>query len=79
MYRKGKDFRKKRHLATFVFVPSGFGEKFPTAEFGMISAETSGWEIVLTALPSFVTLRISQNLGSAEKQKAWMCKIILLA
>jgi hypothetical protein len=43
--QEGKDFRKKRHLAAFVFVPSGFGEKFPTAEFGMISAETSGWEI----------------------------------
>jgi hypothetical protein len=24
---------KKRHLAAFVFVPSVFGEKFPTAEF----------------------------------------------
>jgi hypothetical protein len=33
MYRKGKDIRKKRHLAAFVFVPSAFGEKFPTAEF----------------------------------------------
>jgi hypothetical protein len=33
MYRKGKDIRKKRHLAAFVFVPSVFGEKFPTAEF----------------------------------------------
>jgi hypothetical protein len=33
MYRKGKDIRKKRHLADFVFVPSVFGEKFPTAEF----------------------------------------------
>jgi hypothetical protein len=32
MYRKGKDIRKKRHLAAFVFVPSVFGEKFPTAE-----------------------------------------------
>jgi hypothetical protein len=27
MYRKGKDIRKKRHLAAFVFVPSVFGEK----------------------------------------------------
>jgi hypothetical protein len=45
MYRKGKDIRKKRHLAAFVFVPSVFGEKFTTAEFGMISAETSCWEI----------------------------------
>jgi hypothetical protein len=25
MYRKGKDIRKKRHLAAFVFVPSVFG------------------------------------------------------
>ncbi len=33
MYRKGKDIRKKRDLAAFVFVPSFFGEKFPTAEF----------------------------------------------
>jgi hypothetical protein len=36
MYRKGKDIRKKRHLAAlaaFVFVSSVFGEKFPTAEF----------------------------------------------
>jgi hypothetical protein len=36
MYRKGKDFRKKRHLAAFVFVISAFGEKLPTAEFRMI-------------------------------------------
>jgi hypothetical protein len=27
MYRKGKEIRKKRHLAAFVFVPSVFGEK----------------------------------------------------
>jgi hypothetical protein len=36
MHRKGKDIRKKRHLAAFVFfvfAPSVFGEKFPTAEF----------------------------------------------
>jgi hypothetical protein len=33
MYRKGKDIRKKRQLAGFVFVPSVFVEKFPTAEF----------------------------------------------
>jgi hypothetical protein len=33
MYRKGKDTRKKRNLAVFIFVPSVFGEKFPTAEF----------------------------------------------
>jgi hypothetical protein len=31
--RKGTDTRKKRHLAFFVFVPSVFGKKFPTAEF----------------------------------------------
>jgi hypothetical protein len=34
MYRKRKDIRKKRHLAAFVFVPSVFGEKFPTLNFG---------------------------------------------
>jgi hypothetical protein len=28
MYRKGKDIRKKRHLAAFDFVPSVLGEKF---------------------------------------------------
>jgi hypothetical protein len=33
MHRKRKNIRKKRHLAAFVFVPSVFGEKFPTAEF----------------------------------------------
>jgi hypothetical protein len=33
MCRMGKDIRKKRHLDAFVFVPSVFGEKFPTAEF----------------------------------------------
>jgi hypothetical protein len=30
---EGKDIRKKRHPAAFFFVPSVFGEKFPTAEF----------------------------------------------
>jgi hypothetical protein len=45
MYRKGKGIRKRRHLAAFVFVPSGFGEKFPASEFGMISAETACWDI----------------------------------
>ncbi len=45
MYRKVKDIRKKRLLAAFVFFPSVFGKKFPIAEFGMISAETSCWEI----------------------------------
>jgi hypothetical protein len=33
MYRKGKDIRKRIRLAAFVFVPSVFGLKFPTAEF----------------------------------------------
>jgi hypothetical protein len=33
MYRKGKDIRKMRQLADFVFVPSVFWEKFPTAKF----------------------------------------------
>jgi hypothetical protein len=33
MYRKGKDIRKKRHLAAVGFVPSVTVEKFPTAEF----------------------------------------------
>jgi hypothetical protein len=33
MHRKGKDIRKKRHPAAFVFVPSVFEEKFPIAEF----------------------------------------------
>jgi hypothetical protein len=30
-----------RALAAYVFVPSVFGEKIPTAKFGMISAETA--------------------------------------
>jgi hypothetical protein len=33
MYMKGKDIRKKRHIAAFVFVHSVFGEKFPTDDF----------------------------------------------
>jgi hypothetical protein len=33
MYRMGKHIRKKRHLDAFVFVPSVFGKKLPTAEF----------------------------------------------
>jgi hypothetical protein len=36
MYRKGKDIRKKTSV---------FDEKFPTSEFGMISAEISHWDI----------------------------------
>jgi hypothetical protein len=31
-------------LAAYVFVPSAFGENIPTAEFGMISAETACWD-----------------------------------
>jgi hypothetical protein len=31
--QKGKRHQIKRLLAAFVFVPSVFGEKFPTAEF----------------------------------------------
>jgi hypothetical protein len=31
--QEGKRHQKKRHLAAFVFVPSVFGEKLPTAEF----------------------------------------------
>jgi hypothetical protein len=34
MYRKGKDIRKKRHLAAFVFVPSVFGGNFQQLNFG---------------------------------------------
>jgi hypothetical protein len=30
--------------AANVFVPSVFGENIPTAEFGMIVAETACWE-----------------------------------
>jgi hypothetical protein len=33
MYRKGIDIRTNRHLVAFVFVPSVFGDKFPTAEY----------------------------------------------
>ncbi len=39
--QEGKDIRKKKHLAACEFVPSVFGENFPTAEFWMVSAETS--------------------------------------
>jgi hypothetical protein len=31
--QEGKRHQKKMHLAAFVFVPSVFGWKFPTAEF----------------------------------------------
>jgi hypothetical protein len=33
MYMKGKDVRKKKHIAAFVFVFSIVGEKFSIAEF----------------------------------------------
>jgi hypothetical protein len=33
MHRKGKDTRKKRYQAVFVFAPSVVGKIFPTAEF----------------------------------------------
>jgi hypothetical protein len=32
-------------LAAFVFVPSVFRENIPTAEFGIIWAETACWDI----------------------------------
>jgi hypothetical protein len=32
-------------IAAYVFVSSFWGENIPTAEFGMISAETSCWDI----------------------------------
>jgi hypothetical protein len=35
-----------RTLAAFAFVSSGFGENIPTAEIGMILAETACWDIV---------------------------------
>jgi hypothetical protein len=33
LYRKGKDIRKKRHLAVFVFVPSVLGRSFQQLNF----------------------------------------------
>jgi hypothetical protein len=32
------------NLSAYVFVPSFLGENIPTAEFGMISAETACWD-----------------------------------
>jgi hypothetical protein len=32
-------------VSAYVFVPSVFGENIPTAEFGMILAETACWDI----------------------------------
>jgi hypothetical protein len=43
--QEGKRHKKMRSLAAFVFVPFVFGEKFPTAEFGMISSKTDCWDI----------------------------------
>ncbi len=40
-----KRHQKKETSSCSVFVPSVSGKKFPTAEFGMILAETSCWEI----------------------------------
>jgi hypothetical protein len=33
------------YIADYVFVPSVFQENIPTAEFGMIWAETACWQI----------------------------------
>jgi hypothetical protein len=54
MYRKGKDKKflifqlcvvtNLSDLAALVYIPFVFWEKFPTAEFRMISAETPCWE-----------------------------------
>ncbi len=35
----------KSTLGAVVFVPSVLGENIPTAEFGMVSAETACWDI----------------------------------
>jgi hypothetical protein len=32
-------------LAAYVVVPSVFAKNIPSAEFGMISAETASWDI----------------------------------
>jgi hypothetical protein len=37
MYRKGKDIRKKRHLAAFVVIPSVFGGSFLEMNFGFLN------------------------------------------
>jgi hypothetical protein len=44
VYNKRKYIRKSSRLAAFVFIPFVFGEKFPTAEFWTIPAETPCWE-----------------------------------
>jgi hypothetical protein len=43
--QEGKRHQKKETSSCFCLCSFCFGEKFPTAEFGMISAETSCWEI----------------------------------
>jgi hypothetical protein len=45
MYRKGKDIRKRVIKLLFSLFLLFFVEKFPIAEFRMISAETSCWEV----------------------------------
>jgi hypothetical protein len=45
MYRKGKDMRKKRHLAAFALFLLFLGRSLQQLNFEMISAETSCWEI----------------------------------
>jgi hypothetical protein len=35
----------QNNLAAYAFVPSVFGENIPTAELGIISAETACWGI----------------------------------
>jgi hypothetical protein len=49
MYRKGKEIRKKKYLAAFVFVHSVLGRSFiqyMNFEMKQIeSAETSCWEV----------------------------------
>jgi hypothetical protein len=32
------------YIVAFVFVPSVLGENIPTAEFGILSAETACWD-----------------------------------
>jgi hypothetical protein len=79
--QKGKDIRKKKHLASFVFVPSVLGEKFPTAEFRMISAETFWWEVLkiakclmrtFTCPSSFLSGRMSTFLTSKDVTLAFL-------
>jgi hypothetical protein len=43
--QEGKRHQKKETSSFFCLCSFCFGKKFPTAEFGMISTETSCWEI----------------------------------